>query len=543
MDAKPVRVSPLVESRRRTLEALAAGVKLLPSAFAVPLRVLELKRKPNTSIAEIAQAISVEPTLSARVLSLANSAAFAPPVPITRVTIAAAMIGLNNLLPLIFGVSFGGIFNKLGLPPAEQAMLWRASVLRAVTAREVQRMLAGDAIPAADREARAEEAFLAGLFLDVAIPVFYAADRSAWLEYSAALDAADRVAHELRLFGTDHMAAAERCAAALQIPRLYTSAAASHHNGVDAIRAATGAPASFALGVNAAAALPHRFKNVSAKDLHALATRVRLNSNLTHEALCELVQAIADGYASTMNLFADPEDAGATFKKFLQELGAEVADCMTHAIAANAGEVQNLREQEQQLRGSVASLEEQAVRAEFDPLTAVLTRAAFLKRLDRLLRLARQHGAGCVVGFVDMDDFKQVNDARGHAAGDAALVALGTRLAAAVRGRGIAGRMGGDEFVFAFVANPAAIESDAAAFAAGLRRIDATHGGRQFATTTSIGVVTLGSAADPSVTPERLLAEADAMMYEAKRAGKGRAAIAPRKGPAVSGASEVGNAA
>src|SRR5688572_21898335 len=434
MDVKSARISPLVESRRRTLEALAAGVKLLPSAFAVPLRVLELKRKPNTSVADIAQAISVEPTLSARVLSLANSAAYAPALPITRVTIAAAMIGLNNLLPLVFGVSFGGIFNKLGLPPAEQAMLWRASVLRAVTAREVQRLMGAETIPAADREGRAEEAFLAGLFLDVAIPVFYAADRSSWFEYSAALDApadADRASNEWRLFATDHMVAAERCAAALQIPKLYASAAAAHHKGVDAIRAATGAHASFALAVNAAAALPHRFKSVSGKDLAALATRIRLSCGLTPEALVDLIKAISDGYAATMNLFADPEDAGATFKQFLQELGAEVAESTTHAIAISATEVQNLREQEQHLRGSVASLEEQAVRAEFDSLTSVLTRAAFLKRLARLLQLARRHNAGCVAGFIDMDNFKQVNDARSHAAGDAALVSLATMLASA----------------------------------------------------------------------------------------------------------------
>jgi diguanylate cyclase (GGDEF)-like protein len=81
-----------------------------------------------------------------------------------------------------------------------------------------------------------------------------------------------------------------------------------------------------------------------------------------------------------------------------------------------------------------------------DSLTGLVNRAHFMERLNQALVRARQAHSRVGVLFIDLDDFKQVNDSLGHAFGDRLLEVIGRRLAEAVRAYDVAGRLGGDEF-------------------------------------------------------------------------------------------------
>ena len=118
--------------------------------------------------------------------------------------------------------------------------------------------------------------------------------------------------------------------------------------------------------------------------------------------------------------------------------------------------------------------------------------------------------------FVDLDNFKQVNDAYGHATGDAVLVELGRRLRTAVSPGDTIARLGGDEFVVVCEE----IEEESA-LAVGQRlqqaiRLPITAGGVRHAMSASIGIA-IGHA-----DPDALLGNADAAVYRAKAAGRGR---------------------
>jgi diguanylate cyclase (GGDEF)-like protein/PAS domain S-box-containing protein len=93
--------------------------------------------------------------------------------------------------------------------------------------------------------------------------------------------------------------------------------------------------------------------------------------------------------------------------------------------------------------------DEERVRHEavHDPLTGLPNRTLLRDRLDRALARSLRDGGDTGVLFVDLDNFKEVNDAHGHAAGDAVLVELGRRLQAAIRPTDTVARLGGDEFV------------------------------------------------------------------------------------------------
>ena len=151
-----------------------------------------------------------------------------------------------------------------------------------------------------------------------------------------------------------------------------------------------------------------------------------------------------------------------------------------------------------------------------DPLTGLANRTLLHDRLEHALARAERERDATAVLFVDLDNFKQVNDAHGHAAGDAALVELGRRLQTAVRPGDTIARLGGDEFV-------ALCEhvDEESALAVGRRLLEAigrpfTIGGIEHKLSASIGVA-LGNS-DPDV----LLANADAATYGAKAAGRGR---------------------
>lgn len=158
-------------------------------------------------------------------------------------------------------------------------------------------------------------------------------------------------------------------------------------------------------------------------------------------------------------------------------------------------------------------------RAMYDPLTGLANRALFGERVAKAL-----DGPGTVaVLFIDLDDFKLVNDSMGHAAGDKVIAASAGRLAGGLRSGDIAARLGGDEFA---VLLPRVVDDDEAKRVAA-RILDAFRApfmveGRQFAVRASVGVAV--ARRQPSPTAAELLRNADLAMYRAKANGKGCAA-------------------
>jgi diguanylate cyclase (GGDEF)-like protein/PAS domain S-box-containing protein len=167
------------------------------------------------------------------------------------------------------------------------------------------------------------------------------------------------------------------------------------------------------------------------------------------------------------------------------------------------------------------SEEETRHRALHDPLTDLPNRTLFLDRLDHALRLARRGGdTSLAVFFLDLDQFKGINDTLGHQCGDQLLLAVGTRLEAALRPSDTVARFGGDEFVI--LCEDVADQAAAAALA---RRIASVFerpyqlAGSDHYVTASTGIA-MPRTGDES--PEDLIRDADAAMYGAKERGRAR---------------------
>jgi diguanylate cyclase (GGDEF)-like protein len=166
-------------------------------------------------------------------------------------------------------------------------------------------------------------------------------------------------------------------------------------------------------------------------------------------------------------------------------------------------------------------LEDLARLAREDALTRLPNRRAFDEALAREVARADRSGAPLAAIVVDVDHFKRVNDAHGHAVGDAVLAAVAARAASALRAGDLLARIGGEEFAALL---PGA---DLAAAAEAAERIRiAVRGTPIAAGAEALGVtVSLGCAArEPGVAGSDLLARADARLYAAKAAGRDRVA-------------------
>ena len=166
-----------------------------------------------------------------------------------------------------------------------------------------------------------------------------------------------------------------------------------------------------------------------------------------------------------------------------------------------------------ELVGMVGRLEHQAF---YDPLTGLANRALFRDRLEHELALRRREPRPLAVMLLDLDDFKQVNDTLGHAAGDALLVAVAGRLRDSVRGEDTVARLGGDEFAILLEGrgDPDAL----AARVVASMQAPVELAGATVRVTASVGV----AAGDGGDTMEDLLHRADLAMYRAKAGGKDR---------------------
>jgi diguanylate cyclase (GGDEF)-like protein/PAS domain S-box-containing protein len=160
--------------------------------------------------------------------------------------------------------------------------------------------------------------------------------------------------------------------------------------------------------------------------------------------------------------------------------------------------------------------------AHHDPLTGLPNREQFLERLDGALAGRTRHVA---VLFVDLDDFKVVNDSLGHGAGDRLLGAVAERLGRVLRPDDVIARFGGDEFTILLPG--IASEHDALAVAdrvAEVLREPLVLDGERRYVSASVGL-SFSAPGDAGSDPQTLLRDADAAMYRAKELGKARCEV------------------
>ncbi len=160
-----------------------------------------------------------------------------------------------------------------------------------------------------------------------------------------------------------------------------------------------------------------------------------------------------------------------------------------------------------------------------DPLTGLLNRQSFLNAIEHRFARAAANGRAVSLFFIDVDNFKLVNDSRGHQAGDEVLAQLGTLIGGQIRTSDLAGRLGGDEFALFIedLSSKAAGEKGKALLTAA-ETLEGHSGDTARPLGLSIGIAIFDPKGSEGL--ESLLTRADKAMYAAKQGGKGGLRIA-----------------
>jgi diguanylate cyclase (GGDEF)-like protein len=191
--------------------------------------------------------------------------------------------------------------------------------------------------------------------------------------------------------------------------------------------------------------------------------------------------------------------------------------------AASSG-VYVLRRRVQRLLEATQALSHQ------DPLTGLANRRFLVEQAPRVWRQARREGSRVAAMVLDLDHFKALNDAHGHAAGDAVLRAVAASLAATVRPSDVLARTGGEEMiVLGLVSDPVEANQLAERLRSAVRTSRTAEG---HSVTASIGIALARpvDGEDAGDAMWRLVDQADGAMYQAKQAGRDRvAAVLPRQ--------------
>jgi diguanylate cyclase (GGDEF)-like protein len=163
----------------------------------------------------------------------------------------------------------------------------------------------------------------------------------------------------------------------------------------------------------------------------------------------------------------------------------------------------------------VAHLHERAL-SRIDPITGIANARVFEEHANRVIAECRRYGRQFTIAYVDLDEFKQVNDRFGHAEGDQALRTVAAAIRNSLRTTDTVARLGGDEF--AILMPETGVDQARASLGRVAAAVSSAASGR-WETGVTLGAVTF---TQPPVDVDSALRQADALMYRGKAAGRGR---------------------
>ena len=188
----------------------------------------------------------------------------------------------------------------------------------------------------------------------------------------------------------------------------------------------------------------------------------------------------------------------------------ELTPRVQQAVMTLMGEVDRLKRDLEQSRKRLSDAENMA---DQDPLVPAFNRRAFERELERMMSYVERYGGTASLIYIDLDDFKAINDVHGHAAGDAVLRAVTELLLENTRQSDLVARLGGDEFAVLLMQTPlAAAKPKAASLLDLIKQLEVAFEDKTLRLSASAGTASLEEGSDGA----SVMARADASMYKQK---------------------------
>ena len=502
----------LVEEREPTfladkqLRLRLKHCKELPSPPGIATRILDLSQDHSATFADVADIVSLDPALTAKVLRIANSPMYAKQRKIDNLRQAIMVLGLNSTLMLTLGFFLVTRLDKNNDARFDLNLFWRRSLKAACACRLLGKMLGLK---------NAEDFFLAGLLSDIGMlaldkvtPDFYHSIAHLQTNHQML-----RVAEQAAL-GADHARIGAWLLEHWKLPQRWIIAVAASHDPDNMEIDPEFLQLAHCTAIASDIADLDNTDNAMGTTLARIAGRARTWLNLEKEAISEVLDALTEETQEFAGLFnIDPGDS-----ILMSSLMDEAREQLMTRSLKQLYETDRLQQTTQILETRTRELEQQSRR---DSLTEIYNRAHIDIVLKQEFQAAKTHGWPLALMFIDLDHFKEVNDNYGHQAGDQVLRNSARLLEEVARETDISARYGGEEFLILLPGTGmegalAASERLLNAFRKTRHNINGDSG---LVVTCSIGIGVQGEEYDFANTDE-LVGAADRALYGAKFGGR-----------------------
>lgn len=490
----------------------------LPTLPAVAFRLLELSRSTDTEIRDIVGLIKTDPALVAKILKSANSSYFGFSSRIHSIERAVPLLGTTVVTSLALSFSLAESATVSGPMYKHFRDYWLQSIVQAAAAELVKQ----HAEPGLEFEF-----FLTGLLLDVGRLAMLKTIPQQYEPVLVAAETQQRELHDVEseLLGINHVSAGVKLMDNWRLPSALIESTRFHHAPLEELReftslpcyglikvcAVSGAVGDYFCGADKASAferltkLTREFYGFSTADLDGFLNSAKSRIDEAGELLS----------ADTGNLL-EPSELMALANEQLAQMAIR-----EHAASARAVARQQAAEREkQELESKNRDLEQRVL---YDPLTQTYNRLFFDEALQREIDRCSRIAAPLGVIFLDVDNFKAINDAYGHQFGDKVLLDVAQTCETVVRKADTLARYGGEEFVV-LVSEPteAGIKRVAERIRSAVEGREIRFGNERVPVTVSAGAALVIPERHATGIDDRLVRAADDAMYESKRNGRNR---------------------
>jgi two-component system, cell cycle response regulator len=509
-------------NQEETLTAVLSSDEL-PTLPTVASKIITLTAREDTTLSDIANLVSTDTALSAKILKVSNSAFYSFAQQISSINQAVSILGINAVRSLVLSFSF--LTMKAGNQKVQFdfEQFWKNSLARAVASKLILERVKG---------ADTEEIFICGLLQNLGELILARTFPEKYDEMlrSVNLQQYDALNVQKEAFGTTHSTIGYEVAKSWGFPEVLLLPILYHHDPLaykgDNEKIAITCKASYLsnllisiLNSDRPLEFHKRFRK-EAKNLLGLT-----NEDLEHISNEVHIQVDQAGEYFGMRIKSTQ-----SVQEILQEANIRLSlinldfDQMNQELIKTKIELENLTQELQEKNKLLGKL------ANIDGLTEIYNHRYFQHSLDKEISRAIRNETEISLLLIDIDLFKKFNDTYGHQVGDFILKEFSRVLSQEIRKYDTLARYGGEEFT---VILPDTSSTEALTVAEKLRTaVDECvfkDSQTNYHITASFGVATARPVSDDTFSKGNLINQADSALYEAKEAGRNRAVLYSQK--------------
>lgn len=402
----------------------------LPSLPAVALRIIEASKDPDISLHEVAAIISSDPAISVKLLKVANSPLYSQRRSLNNLREALTLLGFNASLTIALSFS---LMESLGREKTNHENYWKRSILAASIAR-----LLGERL----RVAKLEDLFLASLLQDIGVLVIQCLKDSPYKnDENQKLKHIDRAELEKNLLNVEHPAIGAWLLSSWNLPEyLVKSVLYSHSLNMKDAEQNT-ANSYFHYCVNLSGSLADVWLDDNPGDLLLAILNVAKGIlDYDNDEFNHLIVDIDNAIPEISNMFNISLTKSYEREKVVNEARELLLERSIHSIKQS--------EDDRRYIESITNRVEQIEKtSRIDHLTKIFNRQHIDELLETEFKEATANKWPLSLAFIDIDDFKVINDSCGHLVGDEILKLISDFFVKNIRETDVIARYGGDEFL------------------------------------------------------------------------------------------------